>query len=149
MNRALPFLLATAFLVLSSAVWAAPADDDTVPGELHVNTNSEYVKAEVNGEPWDSVEYENRGRRMLIKGVDRGPAMISFRLVPSDENLAPVTIEVPSKAFKRKVRKRVLYYIAKKNVKFKAGEAPAPAPADKPEEEKAPKVVPVDDPDEL
>ena len=53
MNRTLPLLLVTAFLVLSSAVWAAPADDDTVPGELHVNTNSEYVKAEVNGEPWD------------------------------------------------------------------------------------------------
>ena len=149
MNRILPLLFAAACLVLASVAWAAPADDDTVPGELHVNTNSEYVKAEVNGEPWDSVEYANRGRRMLIKGIDRGPATISFRLVPSDESLAPVTIEVPSKAFKRKVRKRVLYYIAKRNVKFKAGAAPEPAPEEKPEEKKPPKVVPTQDPDEL
>lgn len=149
MNRTLCLLVAAACLVAWSAAWAAPADDETVPGELHVNTNSEYVKAEVNGEPWDSVEYENRGRRMLIKGVDRGPAMISFRLIPSDDSLAPVEIEVPSKAFKRKVKRRVLYYIAKRNVKFKAGTAPAPTPEEKPEEDKPPKVVPVTDPDEL
>ncbi|MBD89677.1 MAG: hypothetical protein CL940_05040 [Deltaproteobacteria bacterium] len=151
MNRTLSILMATTFLVLSGGVWAAPAEDDTVPGELHVNTNSEYVKAEVNGEPWDSVEYANRGKRMLIKGIDRGPATISFRLIPSDDTLAPISLEVPSKDFKRKVRKRVLYYIAKRKVKFKAGAAPAPetAPEEKPGEEKPPKVVPTQDPDDL
>ena len=61
----------------------------------------------------------------------------------------PIEIEVPSKAFKRKVKRRVLYYIAKRNVKFKVGTAPAPAPEEKPQEDKPAKVVPVADPDEL
>ncbi len=149
MNRTISMLLATSLLIFSGGVWAAPADDDTVPGELHVSTNSEYVKAEIDGERWESVEYANRGKKMLIKGLDRGPETITIRLIPSDDSLAPVTLAVPSKDFKRKVKKRVLYYIAKRKVKFKAGAAPAPTPDEKPDEKKPPKVVPTEDPDEL
>jgi hypothetical protein len=151
MNRALPLLIAAALLLVAASVTAATPDDDTVPGELRVSSNSEWVKAEVNGEPWDSVEYENRGKRMLIKGIDRGPAMISFKLIPTDQSLAPVTLEVPSKAFKRQVNRRVLYYIAKRIVKFKKrSDAPPPEPETEPEPEKKPeKVTPERDPDEL
>jgi hypothetical protein len=148
MNRTLSLLIAAGVLFAVTATAATP-DDDTVPGELRVTSNSAWVKAEVNGEPWDSVEYENRGKRMLIKGIDRGPAMISFRLIPTDHSLEAVSLEVPSKSFKRQVNRRVLYYIAKRIVKFKKrADAPPPEPETEPEK-KPEKVTPERDPDEL
>jgi len=144
-------LLTGAALFVALTTHAATPDDDTVPGELTVNTNSEWVKAEVNGEEWDSVEYERGGKRMLIKGLDRSPETISVKLIPTDTSLAPVTLDVPSKHFKRIVKRRVLYYIAKRNVKFKKrADAPEPSPEPTPEPKEKPiKVVPETEPDEL
>ena len=151
MIRTASLLVLAVALSLAATTLAAPGEDDTVPGELQVNTNSEWVKAVVNGQEWDSVEYENRGRRMMIMGIDRGPAMINVELIPTDETLAPVKLGIPSKAFKRRVHKRILYYTAKRNVKFKKrADAKPPAPEPAPEPDKTPpKVVPTPDPDEL
>lgn len=142
------FAITLIFSLLVAGSSLAREGEEHMPGELHVRHNTRFLRVIVEGEEWDSVEYA--GRTTQIKGLDRGPASLSILLEPVDDQLAPVTIEVKATDFRRKMKRRVVYYVASKRVIFpKRKDAPDPEPTEPDTEpEKKPRVLPVPDKDD-
>ena len=150
MNRII-VSLAALFLLAAAPGAMAQEDDGSTTGELRLDMNSDYAKVRVNGEDWtEKVEFENNGKRAIVKLVDLTAEVNSVTATPVYDGLDAVTIEVKSKDFKRKkVGKREYRMVLNKKIKFpKAKNQPAPEPEPEPEPE-SPKVVPGADPDDL
>jgi len=125
----LAFTLCLVFLFPSYA-GAQDVDLASAPGEVHIKMNVEYASAEVDGERWDA-EFMNNGKTIAIKGLNRSVEHIIV-LTASDDDLAPIELTIPSNAYKKSRKKRVVYFIAKRKVTFKAKppEKPEAAPAE-------------------
>jgi len=107
--------------IAALATGPALADDTPTPdGELHITLkNAEYVKVQVNGEDTDNTEFEKGGKVLIIKGLSLSSEHNAVTLIPAtDSGLKPAELDVPSKDFKRSIKKRVLYMIANKTVTF-------------------------------
>ncbi len=143
--------LALALLFPTSVLAAASAEAEETPvGELHVTTDAEYVKVEVNGQEWTSTEFEANGKRVLIKGLQLDTDN-AVTLTPRTDALAPVDLTVAPKEFKRVRKGKVFFLIAKKAVKFPKAtdKRPEPEPERKPEPETKPERDDKPAPDEL
>lgn len=128
--------------VLASAPAAMAEEPALTEGELHVTLkNAEYVKVQVNGEDWDNIEFESKGKKVIIKGLQATLERNAVTLVPqADSGLAPQDVEVLQKEFKKKRVGRLLYLVATKTVAFtKAPTTPPPSPDGPP---KQPDVAP-------
>ena len=115
-----------AFFFLPAFGGAQETDLASAPGEVHIKMNVEYASAEVDGEEWDA-EFMNNGKTIAIKGLDRSVEH-TIVLTASDDELAPIELTIPPKAYKKSRKKRVVYFIAKRKVKFKAKPAEKPEP---------------------
>ncbi|MCC6620473.1 MAG: hypothetical protein IT385_04420 [Deltaproteobacteria bacterium] len=116
---------------LALAPTAMAEEPALTEGELHVTMkNAEYVKVQVNGEEWENIEFEAKGKKVLIKGLQATLERNAVTLLPqADSGLAPLDVEVLQKDFKKKRVGRVLYLVATKTVGFtKAPTTPPPAP---------------------
>ena len=143
------FAIATLLLALTTSP-ALLAQEEEPTGQLTVSMNSDYAKVYIGGEHWDSVEFERSGKVVIIKNIDLSTEPIVVSLRPVYDTLAPVTLELKIKDFKRKRVKRMYILAAKRKVKFPKAKDVKPAPEPKPEEEKeAPKVVPGEEEDDL
>ena len=149
-------LLLAGLAFLGLALVAVPAladvDENEFPGELRVKlSNYAYPRVTVDGEEWDSTEFERNGKTVIVLDLDRAKEKIQVTLTPSPD-LAPEVLNLSGKDFKRQRKKRTVFYVAKRSVKFaKASTKPAPAP--KPdtgdeEEAPAPKPAPAPAPDD-
>ena len=134
------------FCVLGSAMCLgvgaglAWAEDEAEPtGELHVTMNSDYVTVKVNGGEWSAVEFAKQGKKALIKHLKFDEEPITVELVPSYDELAPVTLELKRKDFKRRRLKGGYFLVASRRVKFTKKTTPVPTPSKPaPEEPKKP-----------
>jgi hypothetical protein len=129
-------LLIALSAALSTPVWAALEDEELV-GEVRFDTNSDYPRAAVEGRPWEDVEYENKGRRVVVKNLDLTRESYDITLTPGYDTLGPVTVTVRAKEFRRQRKGRVVYMIVKKKLKFpvvkkKTDDKPTPSPDTKP-----------------
>lgn len=103
-------------------------------GEFHITLkNAEYCKVSVNGDEWTSTEFEKRGKLLLVKSLRLDEVSnFSVVLTPFNPKLAPATIEVEEKDFKKVRKGRVYFLIAKGAVKFEdakpEGDKPEPQP---------------------
>jgi len=139
-------VMKVALSILACLVLAPPAmaeEPAITEGELHVTMkNAEYVKVQVNGEDWENIEFEGKGKKVVIKGLSTTLERNAVILVPSaDSGLAPLDVDVLQKDFKKKRVGRFLYMIATKAVTFsKVSTQPAPPSPDAPP--KQPDVAP-------
>ncbi|MGB0591262.1 MAG: hypothetical protein ACPGU1_16415 [Myxococcota bacterium] len=147
MLKTLPILTTLLMLALATSAFA---QEEEPTGQLTVSMNSDYAKVYIGGEHWDSVEFEKAGKRVVIKNIDLTTDPIEVELRPVYDTLAPVTLSLAIKDFKRKRVKRMYILAAKRKVKFPKAKTVKPAP--KPQEEetpKTPKVVPGEEEDDL
>lgn len=133
------FLALTALFLVGAPLTAAAQTADTVDGELHATLkNAEYVKVIVNGEDWENIEFEAKGKVVIVKGLSTTIERNAVTLVPSQPGLQPTTVDVLQKEFKKKRKGREVYLVATRNVVFEKSANPVePAP------EKAPTPDPV------
>lgn len=130
-------MLMTAWI---ASTFAPDARAETVEGEAHVMLqNAEYVRVELNGNPWENIEFEKDGKLLLIKGLDTSLERNNVTLTPREEGLAPFELDVPQKSFKKVRKGRVYLLVSKHQVKFEAKKTDAP-PAE-PEKPDAPAPV--------
>ena len=109
----------TALFLLFSGQAMAQVDLDSAPGEAHIKLSLPYAKVQVNGEPWEDTEFAKNGKLLIVRGLDRS---ISNELIleASEDGYDSVTIQLGSKKeFRKKRKKRVVSFIAKKSAKFK------------------------------
>ena len=132
-------------LCLAVATTSAPAEDEMNLGELHVSMSSDYASVIVNGEKWEQVEFEDRGKKALVKylRLDEGPIVV--RLEPSYSHLEPHELTVTRGDFRRVRKGREYYMIASRRVTFKESKEAKPTPRPAPEE---PKPAPEPKPDD-
>lgn len=137
-------------VLLSAGLAHGEMDEDEYPGELRVRlTNYTYPRVAVDGEEWDSVEFEKNGKTVIVLDLDRSKEILEVTLTPSQE-LAPATLKVRGREFKRKRKGRVLYFVANRKVTFKKASgtpkprAPAPVPDEEPKKPR-PAAPPDDD----
>ncbi|TNF38505.1 MAG: hypothetical protein EP329_00250 [Deltaproteobacteria bacterium] len=148
--------LLIALFVTAGLSSVAHADDPAEErfGEFHVTLkNAEYCKVAVNGAEWTATEFERNGKLLMVKAL-RLDEVSSFdiELTPFSPKLAPVTITVEEKEFRRVRKGRVYYLIAKaaKPVTFpeaKPDEEPTPDGPKKPEPPEEPTGPPDGPPD--
>jgi hypothetical protein len=131
LSSSLAITLCLVFLLPVSA-GAQDTDLASAPGEVQIKMNVEYASAKVDGQEWDS-EFMNNGKTIAIKGLSRSEEH-TILLTASDDDLGPIELTIPTNAYKKSRKKRVVYFIAKRKVTFK------PKP---PEKEEA-KAVPVE-----
>jgi len=142
-------LIAAAALAALLLAPALHAQEDEPTGQLTVSMNSDYAKVYVGGEHWESVEFEKQGKVVVIKNIELSTEPIVVTLKPVYDHLAPATLELKIKDFKRKRVKRMYILAAKRKVKFPKLKKVKPAPTPKPDEEETPKVVPGKEEDDL
>ena len=131
LRRTLPLGGALLVLLLSvPAAWAQQEErtitEDEIPGDVYVKLNKDYGKVEVDGQLWEDYEFIDNGYTLIVHGLDRSVEH-TLRVIPAYDDLAPATVTVQPKDFKKKVkrerRKRIISFVARKSVKF----APKPA----------------------
>ncbi|MBL8784409.1 MAG: hypothetical protein JNJ59_05870 [Deltaproteobacteria bacterium] len=139
------FLALTALFVVGAPLTAAAQTADTVDGELHATLkNAEYVKVIVNGEDWENIEFENKGKVVIVKGLSTTIERNAVTLVPNQPGLQPTTVDLLQKEFKKKRKGREVYLVATRSVTFEKSTNPEPAPDKVPP---APKPDPVAPPE--
>jgi len=134
-------MLFAAFALLGGMTTNAAADEPAEErfGEVHITLkNAEYCKVAVNGDEWTATEFEKNGKLLLVKALRLDEVShFAIELTPFDPNLAPKTVEVDEKEFKKVRKGRVYYIVAKATAVFekvKPGEAPKPGETPKPDE---------------
>jgi hypothetical protein len=143
-------LALTLFAATSPALASPRAGEPEVDGEVDVTLkNATYVKVQVNGEDFDAVEFEKDGRVAVIKGLSLSNEKNAVTLIPTDAGLAPVTLELAPKDFKKKRKGKALLMVATATVKFEKAAAPAPAPQPDKPTEPAPSPIPPQPEDDL
>ncbi len=137
-------LIALSLFAASAApTYATPtANEPEVDGEVDFTLqNAAYVKVQVNGEDFEGVEFERNGKVAIVKGLSLSQEKHVITLIPTEGELAPLTVEVVPKDFKKKRKGKNVLMVAAKTVKFEKASAPAPSvpePAKAPEPSPAP-----------
>jgi len=144
--------LLIALFVTAGLSTAAHADDPAAErfGEFHITLkNAEYCRVKVNGAEWTATEFERSGKLLLVKGLPLDDvSSFEVELTPFSPKLAPATLTVEEKEF-RKVRKgRVYYLIAKGAVKFDEAKDDEAEP-EKPDAPPEPPEEPTGPPDDV
>ncbi|MGM0578271.1 MAG: hypothetical protein ACQEXJ_21285 [Myxococcota bacterium] len=148
--RSVPSFLAVLLLALGAGAPSHAQEEEPPVGELHVKMNTQFAKVSVDGHEWSAVEFENMGKKAVIKNLDLSEEKIEVTLTPVDQGYEGETLTLEPDDFKRRRRGRVVHYVAKRTVRFdkKPQEEPLPKPDEEPEPERE-KVVPEPDEDDL
>jgi hypothetical protein len=133
-----------------SAAPMASVRAETTTGEVHVTLiNAEYVKVELNGQPWENIEFEKGGKQLLVKGLDTTLERNALVLLPSEDGLGPVELDVLGTSFKKKRVGRDTLLVSTQTARFEKPKPATPAEPSKPEKAPAPapEKTPSTDPD--
>ena len=152
-----PLLVALSLIGLSFGLTSAARADVAPPqpmplpealeGELRIALkNAEYVKVHVNGEEWETFEFERKGKDLIIKNLKLSQDRNAIVLTPSDATLAPLTLDVMTTEFKKQRQGRFVVMVARKTVTF--AKAPPVDPGTVPGPAKDPKPDPIAPPPE-
>ena len=134
MIRIRTVLLCSLFILLASGVAFAEEDPlKNAPGEVRIKMNIQYASAEVDGQAWESTEFMDDGKTIVIKDLNRSVEH-SILLTASDDDLAPIEMTIPANSYKKTRKKRTVFFIVKRKVNFKRKppepKAVTPAPSE-------------------
>lgn len=157
-----PWLIAFSLVGFSTAVpaIATPVDaasyslaeaQEGFEGEVEVTLkNTAYLKVEVNGQPYDAVEFGTNGKLAIIRGLNLQADETAITLIPTDSSLAPYSFTVLKSDLKQKRKGRILRFVATKTVTFeKSSEVTPGKPTEQPAQPNEPVVPPVQPNDDL
>ncbi len=156
-----PLLVALSLVGLSFGLTSAARADVAPPqpapapppealeGELRIALkNAEYVKVHVNGEEWETFEFERKGKDLIIKNLNLSQDRNAIVLTPSDSALAPLTVDVMTTEFKRQRQGRFVVMVARKTVTFAKAPPVDPGVVPGPNKDPKPKQDPIAPPPE-
>lgn len=128
-------------IALFALVWAgnavadeqAVAPEEVTTGDVRIAMSSDYARLRVDGEEWETHEFLDNGRTLLIHGLDRTAEHV-VSLTPVYPDLEGVEMTIAPAQWKLvTVAKRVRMWQVVEKVTFKK-KAPAPAPTPAPSE---------------
>lgn len=130
-------LIAMALALMAPPASAVGADDEEPTGECHVKMNTDYAKVSINDEEYSGVEYENNGKKALIKNLHMDDFPIRVTMKPIYEELEEISFELVKEDFKRQRIGKAWVLVASKTLKFVKRKG-APKTPDKPAEPEKP-----------
>jgi len=134
-----PFSFLFVLLLLAGPAWAEDGEPaDVMTGKVLFKMASDYAKPCVNGDEFESHEYEDDGKTLLLLEMRRD-VEVSVRLVPMYPDLAPFEMTIGTKDWKLEtVGRNVKEWQVRKTVRFDKAKVSAPPKRSAPAEEEAP-----------